>query len=363
MLAAGCRNPHREADQRLADLWTAYQARYVGAAGEVHDALRDGQVTSEAQSYAMLRAAWMRDAAAFDRAWTWTRTHLARPDGLFAWLWDPAGNRVADPNSATDGDEDIAFALVLGARAFNRPDYDEAARSIMRSIRQSARVDVRGGWMPSAGNWAGPERIVNFSYFAPYAYRYFDRLDPGGQWGAAIDTGYRVIEQATVGIAPLLPPDFVTLDEGGRAGALPPASRLSADFSYDGVRILWRLELDCRVMREPRACTIVDRLVERLERLRQRDGGRFLSRYAISGQALANDESPSFAAAFLPAYSRRYPEVAARWRQTTLSEDTLKAIRESDRRYYDANWVWFGFAAADGVIGERLPALDALTLH
>lgn len=356
---AGCGDGRVVSERRLDELWSSFKVQYMNADGAVVDPLRNGTVTSEAQSYALLRAVWMNDREAFDRTWAWTREHLARADGLHSWLWDPAVGRVIDENSATDGDEDIAFALLLAARAFQRPDYADRAREIVQAIRRSAGVRTTDGWMPSAGNWAGPERIINFSYFAPYAYRYFARIDPEGQWDAALRTGYRVVEEITAGIAPLLPPDFAVLTAEGRVAGLPEGSRLSRDFSYDAIRILWRLELDCRVMQEPRGCAIVDRLLDRLERLRQRDG-RFLSRYAISGQPLTVDESPSFAAAFLPAYTRRYPEVAAVLRRTTLSGDTLAAVRASKRRYYDANWIWFGLAASDGVIAARLPPLEAV---
>ena len=42
-------------------------------------------------------------------------------------------------------------------------------------------------WFPTAGNWANNERLVNLSYFLPYAYPEFDKLDPEGQWLAAVN--------------------------------------------------------------------------------------------------------------------------------------------------------------------------------
>src|SRR5206468_11130592 len=133
----------------------------------VRDPLRGGRVTSEAQSYALLQAAWLRDADTFERVRTWTDDNLKRPDGLYAWLWDPRdGGRVIDVNTATDGDTDIAFALVIAADAFNRPDYRAEAQEIVKAIRAHASLRLKTGWFPSAGNWAAAERIANLSYFA-----------------------------------------------------------------------------------------------------------------------------------------------------------------------------------------------------
>ena len=45
---------------RLEAMWATYCARYITAAGAVVDPMRQGHVTSEAQSYALVRAVWMR---------------------------------------------------------------------------------------------------------------------------------------------------------------------------------------------------------------------------------------------------------------------------------------------------------------
>ena len=53
-------------------------AIYMSSRFEQNGAYVDasGTVTSEAQSYALLRAAWTGDRATFDRAWNWTQTNL-----------------------------------------------------------------------------------------------------------------------------------------------------------------------------------------------------------------------------------------------------------------------------------------------
>jgi endo-1,4-beta-D-glucanase Y len=335
--------------------WDAYKDRYLHATGYVLDRTRgDGEVTSEGQSYALLRAAWMDDRAVFARVFDWTERALSRPDGLYAWRWSPRnGGRVLDANTATDADEDIAFALVIAAARFGDRRYQERAARVVRAIRTVTGIEMAGGWFPAAGNWAVRERIVNLSYFTPYAYPYFARLDPEGRWTNVIDAGYTLLARATAG-ARRLPPDFMTLGPAGDIAALPAPSTLSRRFSFDAARIPWRVELDCRLHRRPRACDAAGGVPYLLELL---DGprARIVNAYDTDGTARSNQESPSFYAALLPALGRARPHVAARLRQSQLADTALARLARREDRYYDANWVWFGVALADGWIVPRTP--------
>ena len=157
----GCLSPVRRSERDLAtgfldDAWTRYKRGYLHADGYVLDRTRNGgEVTSEGQAYALLRAAWSGDRSTFTSVLSWTDQHLLRADGLLSWRWSAAsGGKVLDVNSATDADEDMAFALIVAASRFERPDYLARARATLRAIRAGARVEVPGGWFPSAGNWA-----------------------------------------------------------------------------------------------------------------------------------------------------------------------------------------------------------------
>ena len=361
LLAASCsRAPRFESpEERLRWLWAGYKSNYLSPSGYVQDPLRDGFVTSEAQSYALLQSAWLGDRETFDLVWRWTNTHLRRDDGLYSWLWDPRGpGRLADPNSATDGDVDIAFALAIASVVFDEAEYARSARTLVQSIRRGATLAGESGWFPSAGNWAGRERVTNLSYFAPYAYEYFERLDPDAGWRQAIDVGYRLLDQALEGAPPRLPADFVRVGDGGLLEPIPDASSLSRLFSFDGIRIAWRIDLDCRLFARVRACT-PDGLIRSLDLIQQRDGALFTA-YGTDGSARSKEISSSFYGAALPAFARVRPAIAAEWRGANLSDAALARLRSSTNRYYDANWVWFGFASADGFLAARTPSLQQL---
>jgi endo-1,4-beta-D-glucanase Y len=310
----------------------------------------------------MLRAAWMRDEQSFIRTFDWTEQHLRRPDGLYSWLWTPAGGgKVADANTASDADQEIALALVIGSRVFSDRKLLDRGRQLLRAIREHERVDMGGGWFPAAGNWAVSERIVNLSYFVPYAYPYFARVDPDGRWDSVMKTGYDlIINTVNTPERPgaRLIPDFMAVTGEGRPAPLPEGSRLSRDFSSDAMRIYWRVAVDCRLHKRARACA--DPLgVGQLTTTLARDGALF-TKYSVDGTPLERTESASFYGAALPFLLLYAPATADAVRAKYLSGPSLDSILTARNRYFDANWIWFGLAAADGLIEANTPAVDDL---
>lgn len=361
-LGWGCRAaaPGSSSRSFLDSAWTAYKTLYLGEAGNVLDRTRNGgETTSEGQAYLLLRAAWMRDAGAFSRAFTWTEAHLRRPDGLYSWRWAPeGGGRVLDENSAADADQDIAFALILASHAFAEPAYLQRARELVRAIRAVERIDIPGGWIPTAGNWAAGERVINLSYFTPYAYPYFARADPEGEWPAALTVGYDLIARTRQTDGVRLLPDFQRIRPDGTVELLPADSGLSADFSFDAMRIFWRVALDCQLHRRMRACA--DPANSRFfEDILARDGAVFI-RYRVDGSVVARTESISIYGGILPALAMFAPAAAAAIRVERLSPQALDELVTRPDRYYDANWVWFGVAAADGLLADRTPRPDQI---
>jgi endo-1,4-beta-D-glucanase Y len=317
--------------------------------GYVLDRTRgDGEAISEGQGYALMRAAWMCDEPTFDRIFAWAEANLRRPDGLYSWTWSARTGRLIDSNTAADGDQEIAFALILAAHAFARPELAARARELLVAIRTHEAIEVPGGWFPVAGNWAVDERIVNPSYFIPYAYRDFARIDPDGRWDEVTRTGYSLLERVLQLPGVTLPPDFMVVTEDGAIAPLPAHSKLGRDFSFDAMRLYFRVALDCAFYGQRDACDgplRADALVEMLRR-----DGAIYSRYATSGRPLSADESLSFYGGILPLLERQAPDHARHLRAGKLSLAALETISTKPDRYYDLNWLWFGIAAAEGLL-------------
>lgn len=351
-LVAGCA-PRSEVPlpEFLTTAWTDYVATYVSPEGYVLDRTRgEGEVISEAQGYALLRAAWERDAETFDRVFAWTERTLRRPDGLYSWRWSPHdGGRILDANTATDGDQEIAEALLMAATRFDRPWLAARAAEILRAVRTHTGIPVGSGWFPSAGNWAVGERIVNLSYFLPYAYGDFARADPEGGWDRALDTGYALLAAAMARPGAVFPPDFMVATPDGDAAALPATSTLSQAFSFDAVRLYMRLAADCRLHGRPAACA--DPLHAKALAARLARDGRLVTKYAIDGTPESDQESLSFYGCVLPAFVQHAPEAARQLRAGRLAQAALRPILRASDRYYDLNWIWFGLAVGEGYPG------------
>jgi len=343
----------------LEDSWDSYKSIYIKPEGCVFDEHR-GEVTSEGQSYALLRSAWMKDPETFERVYLWTEANLKRGDGLYAWQWNPATASVQDWNTATDADQDIAFALLIAGRIFQKPEYTRRARQMVRAVRTATGISVGEVWFPSAGNWAVAERIVNLSYFTPYAYPYFQAIDPDGRWPEAIETGYALINQALALPEVRLIPDFLVVDSEGTVLPLPVSSPLSRDFSFDAMRIPWRVALHCRLHGRTRACTdppLVDTLADLLTR-----DGKIFTRYRTDGTPIQSGESLSFYGSLLPALHERYPHLATSLLDHQLSPRSLESVTRLTDRYYDLNWIWFGIALTTGWITDHTPPPQTIPL-
>ena len=340
----------------LDSAWESYRTTYIRPDGYVLDPSRDGgMVTSEGQAYALLTAVWQRDHATFSRVYSWTDTNLRRPDGLYSWLWSPSGaGQLVDTNTAADADQEIAFALILAADAFGIEAYRLRARELLRAIRKVESLTIPGGWFPSAGNWASNERVVNLSYFLPYAYPSFERVDPEGGWTGVIDLGYDLLEQVLERSDTKLIPDFMVVDQEGGVRSLPSESALSRDFSFDAMRIFWRVAADCRLHGRRRACEDPLR-VSRLNGILVRDSVIF-TRYSTSGHPLTSEQALSFYGSLLPALRLHAPELAEVIIRTTLTDEALESLRTETDRYYDRNWVWFGIALDSGLLEARTPS-------
>ncbi|XBS68472.1 glycosyl hydrolase family 8 [Acerihabitans sp. KWT182] len=102
--------------------WQQYKQAFVLPDGRVVDTGNHDVSHSEGQGYGMLMAVFNDDKQTFANIWRWTRQTLYRDDvGLFSWRYEPQEKvAIADPNTASDGDTLIAWALLLGGKKMER---------------------------------------------------------------------------------------------------------------------------------------------------------------------------------------------------------------------------------------------------
>lgn len=227
---AACAKVNGDAD------WRAFKRRFLAADGRIIDTGNGAISHSEGQGFALLLAQAHGDRRAFDLIWGWTRRTLQRPDGLFAWRYDPRENpAVNDPNNATDGDIFLAWALLRAAAQTRNTDYAQASARIRGAIgrRLIARWDGLSLILPGLEGFLAAEVVTyNPSYFIAPAVQAFHAAAPDEGWDGVLRDGLVLAERARFSHLGL-PTDWT---QHGVGGAVTPAPGRPPRFGFDALR-------------------------------------------------------------------------------------------------------------------------------
>ncbi len=248
----------------LHDSWSFYKRHFMVNDERVVSNNYGGTIT-EGQSYAMMRAVWMNDPVVFAKTWQWTRTAMKRPnDHLLGWRWGDASQTktghsgLVEEANATDGDEDIAYSLLLAGEQWKNTRYIEDAKAMIADIWRLNVVRRDGVEYLLPGTWEAfskPDIIhLDPSYFAPYVYRKFAEYDTtrAEGWNQLADDIYPVLKTCTQLSVVGLPPNWcaVKTREDGNGDRIVPSDlqgQGSRDFSYDAFRVYWRMAMDAKL--------------------------------------------------------------------------------------------------------------------
>jgi endo-1,4-beta-D-glucanase Y len=345
----------------LAQSWVRYKATFIQADGRVIDF--NGNVsTSEGQSYALLRAFWMRDEETFAHVWKWTKDNLQVPRGdkLFSWKWGQKPDNTwgaLDQTSATDADQDIVLALLLAHQVWPTGNYLDEAKAVLPQIWDRLTLNTPLGRVLLPGDW--PKRGVNFtvnpSYFSPLSYRIFAEIDTEHDWTLLTDSSYEILNRAVAQTQTHLPPDWVQLSMDNDQVELyadplstdPKDAR--SDFGYEAIRCYWRVGLDALMMPlEKRAITFltVPTMLPRYWAIRQDVPISLTWDGIVRHPAL---ESGAVYGAILPAFYQQPDGRGPGIVRDILARKVIPNLQpggqwNTQKDYYAQNWLWFGLA-------------------
>ncbi|AFM41439.1 endoglucanase Y [Desulfosporosinus acidiphilus SJ4] len=162
---------------------SAYESwlSYIVPAGTNRDRVINPQMenstVSEGIGYGMLFSVAFDDIYHFDRLWSYAN-HNLDAKGLMNWKIGKNGE-ILGQGSATDADQDIAYALILAEEKWPGRGYVQAAKQILNSI-VTYESDQEGLLLPG-DNWGNPE-IYNPSYIAPAYYELFYKITGNLVW-------------------------------------------------------------------------------------------------------------------------------------------------------------------------------------
>ena len=305
-----------------AEIRTSYaewKRRYLTSEGAGRDlrvkmpGYKNGATTSESMGYGMLLAAYLGDRPAFDGLWRYAKRHR-NPRGMMSWEITPEG-RIPDPNAATDGDQDIAFALVVADARWG--GYRDDARALIGSILRHA-VEPGTDILKPGDVWGGSQ-VTNASYYAPAYYHVFARYTREPRWNRVADASYAVLGRVVARHSPttgLLP---------GWTTAAGSRVTVGGDFAflydYGSARIPWRLAMDAAWHCDRRAqhhLRLFNRFFQRVGVDDLRDGYELNGRPTGQGPAGASFIAPAAAGAVVSP-DARYRRIM--WNETLQFRD------------------------------------------
>jgi endo-1,4-beta-D-glucanase Y len=300
--------------------WTAYKASLIvpdGSDGSLRvQRPSDGNDTvSEGISYGMLFSVYMNDKATFDAIWKYEQKHL-NSHGLMHWHINSSGT-IAGMNSATDADEDMAFALVMADKQWG--GYTTTATTMLNTIAQydfGTDGTIKGGDFYVA---------VNPSYIAPAFYRVFAAYVTDAtqktRWMTILDKNYEIlnmVQNTTSGLVP----DW-------SAG---PATNTS--YGYDATRTPFRVALDYCWSGDTRAKTFSMRIGSFFAGI---GAANIVDGYNVNGTKTGSNKNSTFVG---PAGASGMAS-----NQAQLVADAYMRVstdaKATGTNYYDRSWALF----------------------
>lgn len=233
--------------------YTSWKGTFVTSSGaggglRVQSPQHSGGTVSEGIGYGMIAAVYMNDRPTFDGLWNYAKQHLDS-NGLMNWQISSSGS-IVGMNSATDADEDMAWALLMASDQWSSTTYLDEARAVIDAIYSSA-IAGDGTLKPDRyGGMGGTQ--YDPDYFSPAYYRVFARATNNNNWsGIIIDRGY-ALATTLAGTSNGLVPN------SANTASLPATP--TGTYGYNACRWPWRIAMDYCFNGEPRAKAFLDKM-------------------------------------------------------------------------------------------------------
>jgi hypothetical protein len=313
------------------DGWKKHYIREGCGNGEFYvwfesDEDHNKQCVSEGQGYGMLIVALMAgyDTSArtiFDGLFHYYQSHPSKADPyLMAWA-QKKGCRDIDGSSATDGDMDIAYSLLLANAQWGSKGpihYLDEGRHIISSIfKQEINPKTSSILLSNSVEHDSKDYFdMRSSDFMPAHFHVFKVFSGNPGWDKVIDNNYRLFSflQKTYSPESGLLPDFINKisirvihggsgnspvakpglagdEEALSASPAPPhylESRYDGSFNFNACRVPWRIATDYILHGDQRAVAIVGKINHWVRSTTGDNPDNISAGYSLGGDDLKN---------------------------------------------------------------------------
>lgn len=259
---------------------------------------------SESQGYGMLitllaaQKGYAKETQFMRLFYYYKSFQISEENTLMKWKQEKTdkGWESVDDNNATDGDLDIAYALIQAEKLW--PDsiehYGDAAQKLLESIKNNNYSEKTG--LLTVGNWATvdpkAEMLIRFSDIMPTYYKAFADFTDDPFWTKLEINATKALTQMSQETSTGLLPDFAWVGENSIAPVKPyeVAGKNDGDYAYNSARVPLRLaDSD-----NPQVKAVLDKMLIFFDKQPVIYGG-----YTLKGKPLVKNQSNSFSAPLL----------------------------------------------------------------
>jgi endo-1,4-beta-D-glucanase Y len=191
---------------------------------------------SEGIGYGMLIGVFMNDQPMFDSLWSYAKSKF-NGNHLIQWCQGTGTSPscATSSTSATDGDQDIAYALLMASKQWSGGSYASDATTLIGNIFTH---EVNGNILEGGDSFNNTNEL-DPSYFAPSYYRAFAKVDSAHDWMGVLTECYLILGKASGSDG--LVPNWV--NQSG-TGVTVSNSMVDPYFGYDACRTPFRIGMD-----------------------------------------------------------------------------------------------------------------------
>ncbi|MEK4515690.1 glycosyl hydrolase family 8 [Paenibacillus sp. FSL H8-0122] len=298
-------------DNAVKSKWDAWKGAYLKPAGTGKYYVKynsAGETVSEAQGYGMLFTVLMAgyDANAQNYYNGLYNYYTAHPSSinpyLMSWKQNSSFQNVEGQNSATDGDMDIAYSLLLAHKQWGSSgtvNYLQAATNIINAIMNN---DInQSQWTIRLGDWATSgsyNTATRPSDFMVNHFKAFQAATGDARWQNVTNKTYTLINSLYTGYSSAtgLLPDFVVYSNNTYkpAAANFLESQRDGDYNYNSCRVPWRITTDYLLTGDNRALSQLNQLNTWIKAKTGGTPGNIKDGYKLDGTTFGSYNSGAF---------------------------------------------------------------------
>lgn len=275
---------------------------------------------SEAHGYGMLIAASMSEydneaKEVFDGMYRYYKAHPSNIGAnLMAWQQSDNGSAIVDSSgsdSASDGDMDIAYALLMADSVWGSDgeiNYKQAAKDVINDI-MTYEVN-KTDWVLQLGDWAYETNEGDTYYAATrssdFIMQYmpvFAKATGDERWLTLYKSTYSIINKIVNDYGTGILPDFIIKDSSTGEFIPSPANFLESEndgnYYYNACRTPWRISMDYLINGNDDAKKFSDTLNAFIIKETNGDPTNIMAGYTLDGTAVSDWNDLCFNAPFM----------------------------------------------------------------